>query len=57
MITNKLFVEKYRPQTFEDYIGNDTTVIAGLRKVVRENPFSLPNRVREQVRLRLPKSL
>jgi replication factor C small subunit len=47
MITNKLFVEKYRPQTFEDYIGNDTTVIAGLRKVVRENPFSLPNLIFE----------
>lgn len=47
MITNKLFVEKYRPQTFEDYIGNDTPVIAGLRKVVRENPFSLPNLIFE----------
>ena len=53
MITNKLFVEKYRPQTFDDFViaTKDNEKLRqkfeGLKKTVRENPFSLPNMIFE----------
>lgn len=47
MVVNKLFVEKYRPQTFEEFIGADNKVISGLSKIVRNDPFSLPNLIFE----------
>lgn len=47
MVVNKLFVEKYRPQTFDDFIGANDGAIAGLAKISRTDPFSLPNLILE----------
>lgn len=40
IIENNLFVEKYRPKTFEEFIGGEE--VEGLKKI-RDEPFSLPH--------------
>lgn len=43
MLINKLWIEKYRPHSFDEYIIDDDENVKFIKRCIETNPFKLPN--------------
>jgi len=46
-ILNELFITKYRPQTFDEFVDNDDQMIKKLENIILTDPYKMPNIILE----------